>query len=215
MIAAIQSYMDEEAFSDQLDDTLAEIASGTNDATVKAVRRAVWGFYDDVVNHPIVASKEQWAYLNRILLLLRSDAEAAVARGRFRLPHCAALLALVGYLCVSAWMGFSVAAMIRCAVPFGFVSMALAGVQRRTGTTHTSKPPTTPFPTFGSLAAVRRSVEHFEGKNYPRALANRRLRSRMSDILLWSFWIPGWLFLSPLVLIVQALPDREFRLTSL
>ena len=80
MIEAIQSYMDEMILSDQLDNMIGEITAGTEDATVKTVGLAVWGLYDDLQDHLVVASKEQWDYLNRLLLLLRSDAQATVVR---------------------------------------------------------------------------------------------------------------------------------------
>ena len=212
MIEAIQSYMDEAILSDQLDNLLGEIASGTQDATVRTVGLAVWGFYDDFQDHLVVASKEQWDYLNRLLLLLRSDAQATVVRERFRIIHGAPLFALGVYLCLIASSRLSIEGILGWAVPFGLVSMAFAWLRRRWAAKHAPKPATTPFPTLGCLLAVRRSVEHFERKHYPRALAGRRLRSRVNEALLWALWIPGWLIFSPIVLAVQALPDREIRL---
>jgi hypothetical protein len=214
MIEAIRSYMDEATLSDQLDNMLEEITSGTEDATVKAVGLAVWGLYDDLEDHLIVASKEQWDYLNRLLLLLTSDAQVDVRRERFRLMHCAPLLALGAYLYLIASARFSIEGIVGWAVPFGLISMALAWIRRRWGTKHTAKPSTTPFPTLDCLLAVRRSVEHFERKHYPRALAGRRLRSRVNETLLWAVWIPGWLIFSPIILFAQALPDREIRFAS-
>jgi hypothetical protein len=212
MIEAIQSYMDEMILSDQLDNMIGEITAGTQDATVKTVGLAVWGLYDDLQDHLVVASKEQWDYLNRLLLLLRSDAEATVVRERFRLMHGAPLLAVGAYLCLIASTRFSIEGILGWAVPFGLVSMAFAWLRRRWAVKHAQKPPTTPFPTLSCLLAVRRSVEHFERKHYPRALAGRRLRSRVNEALLWTMWIPGWLIFSPIVLLAQALPHREIRL---
>jgi hypothetical protein len=212
MIGAIQSYMDEAILSDQLDSMLGEISGGREDATVRTVGLAVWGLYDDLQDHLVVASKEQWDYLNRLLLLLRSDAEATVVRERFRLMHGAPLLALGAYLCLIASTRFSLDGIFGWAVPLGLVSMGFAWLRRRWAVKHAQKPSTTPFPTLSCLLAVRRSAEHFERKHYPRALAGRRLRSRLNEALLWALWIPGWLIFSPIVLLAQALPDREIRL---
>jgi hypothetical protein len=53
MSEAIQSYMDQRIGSDKFDDTLFQIASGTQDQSVWAVKDAAWSFYSDTEDHKI------------------------------------------------------------------------------------------------------------------------------------------------------------------
>jgi hypothetical protein len=46
---------------------------------------------------------------------------------------------------------------------------------------------------------------------YPPVLATRRIRSRVNSVLTMIPSHLAWLFLSPLVLVMQAMPDREAR----
>ena len=64
----------------ELGDELHIIAHATQDSTVKFVNRVMWFHYDDCKDHKIVASKQEWDYFNRLLLLLESEAEAEFVR---------------------------------------------------------------------------------------------------------------------------------------
>ena len=75
MATAIRSYMDEEMKAFQLDEELNRISDATKDKTVKDISFILYFHYDDIENHKIVASKEEWDYFNRLLLLLESDGE--------------------------------------------------------------------------------------------------------------------------------------------
>jgi len=68
----------------------------------------------------------------------------------------------------------------------------------------------TPFPSVGSLRAVRCSVRGFIRRRYPGAIAGRRIRD---PIIEWLLWAPplavGWCMFSPVVLFLQMLPERK------
>lgn len=76
MSKAIRDYMAQTITAFQLDDALFRIADATQDGTVKVVAKQMWFHYDDCKDHNIVASKQIWDYFNRLLLLLKSEAEA-------------------------------------------------------------------------------------------------------------------------------------------
>jgi hypothetical protein len=59
--------------------------------------------------------------------------------------------------------------------------------------------------------SARRKLRGFERVRYPPALAKRRIRSRVNNVLIMIPSHLAWLFLSPLVLVMQAMPDREAR----
>lgn len=76
MSDAIQSYMDQRIVSKKFDDTLFQIASGTQDKSVWAVKDAAWSFYSDTEDHEIRVTKRGRDCLNRLGLILASDVEA-------------------------------------------------------------------------------------------------------------------------------------------
>ena len=50
MEAAIRSYMDERLTAFELDETLSDISSKTDDKTVQHVGQALWFHYDDITD---------------------------------------------------------------------------------------------------------------------------------------------------------------------
>ncbi len=84
MAGALERYLDEEITAFQLDAELDGAARVTEDRTAWDLRLAVWANYDDLVDHKVTASREQWHYLQRVLLLLRSDGEFELTRRRRR-----------------------------------------------------------------------------------------------------------------------------------
>jgi hypothetical protein len=67
----------------------------------------------------------------------------------------------------------------------------------------------TPFPSFGSLRAVRRRVPAFARTRYPGVIAARRIRSPIVYAVSWVPWIIVWLALGPLALLVPAFPESR------
>ena len=82
MSKALGEYMAEEASAFELDDALDRLARSTEDGTVKFVRKLIWFHYDDLRDHKIVATKQEWDYFNRLLFLLESDAEGEFVKTR-------------------------------------------------------------------------------------------------------------------------------------
>lgn len=92
--AALQSYMDERITAFELNEALWEIA--TPDKTAREIIYALWFFYDDITDHSIVASRDDWDYFNRLLLLLQSEGELenAKTQHRWTIRQCIAMICL-------------------------------------------------------------------------------------------------------------------------
>lgn len=212
LIEVMRSYMDDQITAFDLDEQLSEIRLRTDDKTVQMVAGELWFYYDDCNDHYVVASKGDWDYFNRLLLLLASDAEMAVAvvRRRWHSSQSIAAASLVLFVCLGILKGWG-PDLIGLAFPFGIVSMFLAwfnGRCRRQAMAAEGAP-VSPFPSFSVLRIVRRRVGGFARSRYPEELAGRKIRGRIQEQLLWVIWIPLWLMFSPIVLFIQTLPERQ------
>jgi hypothetical protein len=172
----------------------------------------LWFCYDDLEDHRIVASKELWDHLNRLLLLLESDGELETVRS-WRVWHplqgVAAVL-LVGFVVVAIQVGFG-EHLLAYALPFGPPSMLLAWLnsRRRQRTASNAESALAPFPSTRSLLAVRRRVAGFVKHRYPHAIARRTIRDPIINRLMWVGWSIAWCMFSPAGLFLQMLPERE------
>ena len=214
MIETIRSYMDDQITAFQFDEMLTEIASETEDKTVRSVRYDLWFYYDDCKDHNVVASKQVWDFFNRVLLLLASDAEIQVVRV-WRSWHADQMAAAISLAC---FIGLVVRTGTRwgpdlfpLAIPFGFVSIVIKwfNFQRRKRATATIEAVLDPFPTLKSLLSVRRKTRAFKKVGYQRIIGDRRVRGPIAARLPWIFWIPMWLLFSPIILFLQLLPEKE------
>jgi len=209
---AVRAFMAEESTAFEFDESLCEIADATQDKTLAMVRSVLWFFYDDVKDHKIVATKEEWDCMNRLLLLLQSDGETEVVKSTttWSVRQAVAALALIGFCGVAIRTGFGEHLFVY-AMPFGVVSMVLAWFdsRERRKTASALEAAITPFPSVSALLSVRRRVAGFARIRYPKAIAGRRIREPfVGGIML----LPSklmWLMLSPAVLIFQMLPDRK------
>jgi hypothetical protein len=208
---AIRAYMDEEMKAFQFDDVLSHISDATKDETVKAIGFSLYFHYDDVDNHKIVASKEEWDYFNRLLLLLESDGELEYINSRtIWHPRQAVAAVFLGIFCVLAvYTGFG-EHLLLYAIPFGFVSMVLSWwgdhVRRRR---YTADRVITPFPSVNSIIAVRRRVPGFRKRQYPKKISRRRIRGWLSATAIRLNGGVLWLIFAPLVLLFQMLPECD------
>jgi len=207
----MRSYMDDQIDNIQLDETLHEIGSQTEDQTVRTAVRELWFYYDDCKEHFVVASKEQWDFFNRLLLLLASDAEIAVAACRRWHPsQSIAAVSLILFICLAILKGWG-RDLIGLAFPFGMVSMVLVWFnrRRRKRAIAADGAAVSPFPSFSVLRSVRRRVGGFAKIRYPREIAGRKVRGRIEQALPWIIWIPVWLIFSPVFLFFQMLPEKQ------
>ncbi len=212
MAEAIRSYMDEKTTAFQFNDTLTEIMYASEDKTVQTIRQALWFHYDDCKDHKIVASKEEWDYFNRLLLLLASDAGIEVVRSwrRWHISQAVAAVCLAWFAYLAARTGFG-EHLFALACPFGVVSMALAwfNSRRRKKAIAAIEVAVTPFSSVSTMLSVRRRVTGFVKARYPRAITGRRIRDPIIDKLMWIPWTMVRLMFSPIALFIQMLPERE------
>jgi hypothetical protein len=168
----------------------------------------LWYHYDDCQDHKVVASKEEWDYFQRLLLILKSDAELQHhSRRVWSSSQVGAGLALAGFVwCATSW-GWGENLLI-LAIPFGAFSILISQTRRRLHRDdHHSH---YPFESIGQLAAVRRQVgAAFSKRRWPTHLESRAIRSRTSAFGVALQFYSAWLVLGPLALLWQLLPARR------
>ncbi|HEX2950775.1 MAG TPA: hypothetical protein VHV83_14610, partial [Armatimonadota bacterium] len=192
----------------EFDDALWKI--DTSDKTVREIGLALWYHYDDVKDHLIVASREEWDYFNRLLLLLQSDAELNTVKTSFRWTArqgCAALC-LVAFCVLAAHIGINELLLV-ASIPFGLTSMLLAfWGNREMRKRELAELSLSPFPSVASILKIRRQVRSFSRRHYPHAIQDRQIRDPLfTRCLLIPWWI-AWLLFAPIPLLFQALPER-------
>lgn len=211
MAETIQSYLDERITAFQLDEVLSEISISTEDPIVKNTADLMWGYYDDLKDHKIVASKQVWDFFVRQILLLKSDAEIEIIKTKWNWSVQNAIagffvLIFVFFACHMEW-GFSLCLM---AVSCGIISMLLDFWASHLGQMFSEYDASLiPFPSIESLLSVRRSVPIFFKTKYPGPLRFRRIRKSSEEIFMWIPAILAWLMFGPLVLFIQMLPEMK------
>ncbi|MDT8071186.1 MAG: hypothetical protein ROO76_23770 [Terriglobia bacterium] len=192
-----------------MDERLDSFRRFPNDETVELIAADLWGCYDDLKDHKVVATKETWNYFNRVLVLLSSDAELERGgRNEFRwhtgqfLPGICLLLVLG----LSVRVGLNLE-LLEVFIPFGLVSMAISWMNRRRNICNPA-PETYPFPSFTSLSAVRRRAGFSSKMPWHKPLGSRTIRHPLIAAMMWAPSIAAWLVLSPIILLFQSLPER-------
>jgi hypothetical protein len=214
MVSTIRSYMDGSLDAFGLADAVDDIRYATPDCTVEHIAHALWFHYDELKNHQIVASKQEWDHFNRLLLLLQSDGELDFTNSwRLGARQVIAGACLLAFAAVALQTGVG-SHLLVYVVPFGVISMLLAWHGRREWRLHhKAELVTTPFPTISSLLTVRRRVPTFRKLRYPPSLANRRIRAPFVEAVTLIPFHAAWLLFAPVALLFQLLPDREKQAT--
>jgi hypothetical protein len=215
----ITRYANEEMTAFAFDEAIQTIGCASSDATVNFVVGALWFHYDDCKDHMAGLSKPEWDYFQRLILLLRSDSEIEYqSRRRWSVRQPLAMLALAGFATCIAWLGFG-EQVIAVAFAFGPISLLLAYWRRRSeGKPTQEELGLTPFASFAELRSVRKGTTAFSKRRYPADAKIRNVHGRLGMFAAHLNGVVLWWFASPLVLLFQALPEREqkvrVRLTS-
>ncbi len=209
----INRYLTDGLTSFKFDDALSEISARTKDETVKYVAGLLWSCYDDIEDHTVVASKEEWDFFQRLLLILKSDAEIVQETGKriWTARQAVALVCLVVFAVVAIKTGWG-SHLFLATVPLGGVSVllklwhsSLEEAQLR------QQAPLAPFGSVAEMRSVRRKVQGFVKSRYPSQLGSRQIRGPVSEAFNWLHFVVVWLLFSPVALLLQALPEREVR----
>jgi hypothetical protein len=210
LIEAINAYLDEEIMGFKFDETIDAIRDGTDDKTVHHVVFSLWMFSDDFNDHHVNLNREGWDYLQRLLLLLNSDACIVKESSRtWCETQCLAAKCILLFTYFAAKLGIGLH-LLAIAVPFGITSMWINRRRSRRIEASVVKPwRLDPFESFATLSAVRETVPTFKKRRYSGIDQASHSHVETFGNLLQQFAV--WFIFFPLVLLVQMLPQRHSR----
>jgi hypothetical protein len=209
LIAAINRYLDGETTAFEFDDEIFGIKS--HDRTVGLVTRDLWFLYDDCKDHKVQMAKEHWDYVQRLILILRSDGQIeSIARRQWDFTQLVALAALLLYIYAATWFGFG-RQLLAVAIPFSVVSIAIslwrgwAAAEKLPR----SKIALAPFSSISEMLRLHRSLPKFRKRRCPPEIKPFKIRNPLEEMAMLLHLYGTWLIASPLVLGFQALPTTE------
>jgi len=203
--SAIDDYLNDRITAFQFDERLfGDVA--TNDATVNYICWQLWCIYDDCKDHLVHAEKKTWDAVQRIKLLLESDAE--LIQKTHRHWDFSQLVAGVTLTCLifSCWV-------YPAAWPLAFFAGGIValGLTKRRDHIRAQIEPADPLRIwpFDSLGGLRLAVENiptFRKQRHRPEVAHRRVRSPRAESALRAVGWLAWVFFAPFFLMGQALP---------
>jgi hypothetical protein len=215
MVASIEAYMNDEIKAFAFDDALREIVCKTKDGAVKDAWSILWFFYDDLKDHKIVASKEAWNLMYRIILLLRSDAEVEKKWMRHWSLTQFIALGLILFLSWLTWTiggsGIWMIAWIGTGLLTWEIDRRIRAPLRKERNGLPSNIEVFPFDSVPEIFRAAKSVPDFHKRPFPPELVKRRVRNYDMQIpfprpIMTFFGFIGWTMVLPLVLLVQIFP---------
>lgn len=183
LAAVIESYMKDEILSCDLDESASRIKFATSDEVVKTVANSLWLHYDDIVDHHIVVSRQQWDFFYRLLLLLKSDCELTVS-SRWTIKQPVAALCLAGLAIWFIYGGLNFYLVVALYI-FGFAALFKMGLFGwKQSEREKMEAIVAPFPSISNLLSVRRKVSEFYKIPYPKEFGRRRIRSKFEETIM-------------------------------
>ena len=210
LAAVIEVFLAEDVGAFEFDDRINAVAADTDDETVRAVVQLLWYHYDDIKDHTVALSREEWDYFQRLLLLLRSTSSLQSDRRlRWTERQAIAIIAILAFADSAFLLGFGWQLLL-VTIPVGVVSIALWRWSLRESESDDKELlRLTPFASFSELLAVHRTIPGYRKRRYPRSMKTRKIRGPIANAFLTIYWGAMWLMFSPAVLCYQALPKAQ------
>ncbi|MEW4489631.1 hypothetical protein AB1L42_16230 [Thalassoglobus sp. JC818] len=180
----------------------------SSDPIVRIVAEEMWYFYDDLDDHYVAMTKQEWGYVQRLLLLLKSNCEIVTAKTRiWSWTQLVAAASVITFVVISLKVGWG-AQLFVLSIPFGFVSILLSRLDRNeTGILDAYTAAIHPFASFGDLREAYESVR-FLKTPYPQELNESRIRTPSQERFLLLQLHVHWLLFAPIYLAFQIFPHR-------
>lgn len=212
LIDLVNRYLEGDLSTFEFDEKIFELSDQTQDKTISEIVELLSCFYDDCYDRKVDLDKNQWNYIQRLLLILHSEAHLVVIETTRKSPTQFVASASLGILLLGCWWLEFGPMMPLLTVGFGFVAIA---INMWKNWTPEQLPPhrlvLAPFSSYGEIWEVRESVSTFEKRKWPEHMATSQLfRDASTRLSLFGMYLQ-WLVASPLVLLEMCFPDRYYH----
>jgi hypothetical protein len=191
---------DELLFSD--DNSIEAIES--KDKTIDFIIYQLWLFYDDIKDHDADLSKPSWDYIQRLILILKSDAQTEVKNKKTKLyTQFIALIMLIALVIVIYYFDF-------ISIPF-FITWVIGAllsflIQRYKDKIETNESECNnknihiyPFESYSQISYLAKINNFKKNKFYQRKTGKAPTYSKT---LIWLGYLVHW----PIVMLLNTLP---------
>jgi hypothetical protein len=201
----IRRYLYEQIKAFDLDEALDPFRD-SDDSGVRFVANTMWYHCDDCDDHLIVASKQQWDYFQRLLLLLESNSMVIQERQRqWSVTQLFAALLLTACIGLAFCFGVGYHLLVFF-IPFGLASIGLSHLRRPNIEPGPCDEIVTPFSSIRDLRIAYDAARHFKKHQFPRHIEARLIRSPFMSAF-WTFHMyVMWAIFAPAPLLVQCAP---------
>ena len=204
----INSYLNEQITAFTLDERL-EPFRDSDDTAVRFVSRTMWYHYDDCDDHLVVASKPEWNYFQRLLLLLASNSTVIEQhRRQWSWTQLIATMLLSGCLSTIYVTGFGWHLLFYF-VPFGLASIVLSLFRFPRHERRPYDMIVSPFATVQDLHIAYNGAIGFKKRQCPEQVASRLIRSPSMSRFHFLKSLVIWAIYAPLPLLGQCFPIRH------
>ena len=213
MAGTIRDFLNDRLTAFEFDEKTGKIASATKDSTIRLVADIAWSFYDDCKDHRVALEKREWDIIQRLLLVLESDARIVDERrwGPWSLRQLIACLGFFGFVAAFTMLGWS-AKLLWLNIPLVLLSTSLwkwwPVAEEQISCDHLALVP------FDSRSAIKRCLKKARGfrkQKFRVEIGRRSIRSDVELGVLRSTNLVSWWLAAPLVLLFQAMPPMKVR----
>lgn len=210
LIRTMEQFLSEKTTAFQFDDALCDISRNNSDPTVESVADLLWSYYDDCKDHKVVLNKTEWDYIQRLMLILKSNAHIELENHTHWYPsQIAAVIALALFGFCVAWLGTGYRVLFLF-VPFGIISLILTAWRERSAPRYSRQyTAIVPFDRVRELLGLRRTVCAFSKQKYPHYLRERMIRTKNESRILELKRCIVQIIGSPIWLFFQSFPGID------
>ena len=207
VISAIEDYLSDKIMAFDFDDELQDIE--TEDKTAEFAINTLWYCYDDVIDHKVNLSKEEWDFFQRLLLILKSDSEITCTKTyRWSWDHGLACVAVLAFVIFASLIGWNINLAL-LSIPFGIVSMLISLYRKKREKKAVPYEAAYPMNSYTQIRSLLRSVPGFKKQSYRTEIGSRTIRSNSNTIFNSVSLFFVWAVFSPFCLFFQSLPSID------
>ena len=203
LIQCINEYINGKIKSFEFDEKL-DLFRGSEDSTVRDISFELWFFYDDIIDHPVHATRRDWNYWQRLILILASGAE--IEEEVYEHNETYTLLRLYSAILSISYFAQSLIFLPGCIVWHLLSFVAFWMMDRQKNWVEKAAIVRDDCYPFANICEIRQAVKlsgGYKKKQYPCEIEGRRTRSKIHEWSLHLLNSPLYFCLPPIFLLIM------------